>query len=123
MYNLINFSQVAQWGNNPPVMQETQETTAYSLGWEDALEKEMATHSSILGKSHGQRAWRTAVLRVVTSDTTGATAHMQSNSWWNTCWLPSSIPCPFSIFAFTTNTITTPKLYYTKPQDTTKFLI
>ena len=28
-----------------------------SLGWEDPLEKEMATHSSILaGKSHGQRS-------------------------------------------------------------------
>ena len=27
-----------------------------SLGWEDPLEREMATHSSILpGKSHGQR--------------------------------------------------------------------
>ena len=31
---------------NPPAMQETQETR--SLGWEDPLEKEMATHSSIL---------------------------------------------------------------------------
>ena len=30
---------------NPPVMQETQ---VYYLGWEDPLEKEMATHSSIL---------------------------------------------------------------------------
>ena len=30
---------------NPPVKQETQ---GQSLGWEDALEKEMATHSSIL---------------------------------------------------------------------------
>ena len=30
---------------------------APSLGWEDALEEEMATHSSILpGKSHGQRS-------------------------------------------------------------------
>ena len=29
-------------------MQETQETWVRSLGWEDALEKEMATHSSIL---------------------------------------------------------------------------
>ena len=28
-------------------MQETQETWARSLGWEDPLEKEMATHSSI----------------------------------------------------------------------------
>ena len=32
-------------------MQETQETQAGSLGWENPLEKEMATHSSIL-------AWR-----------------------------------------------------------------
>ena len=30
---------------NPPVMQETR---VRSLGWKDPLEKEMATHSSIL---------------------------------------------------------------------------
>ena len=36
---------------NPPVMQETQEMLVQSLGWEDPLEKGMATHSSIL-------AWR-----------------------------------------------------------------
>ena len=30
---------------NPPAMRET---WVQSLGWEDALEKEMATHSSIL---------------------------------------------------------------------------
>ena len=29
-------------------MQENQETGVQSLGWEDPLEKEMATHSSIL---------------------------------------------------------------------------
>ena len=29
-------------------MQETQETLVRSLGWEDSLEEEMATHSSIL---------------------------------------------------------------------------
>ena len=29
-------------------MQETQETRVWSLGWEDLLEEEMATHSSIL---------------------------------------------------------------------------
>ena len=28
----------------------------WSLGWEDPLEKEMATHSSTHGKSHGQRS-------------------------------------------------------------------
>ena len=33
-------------------MQETQETRIPSLGWEDPLEEEMATHSSIL-------AWKT----------------------------------------------------------------
>jgi len=32
----------------PPAMQETQETRVQSLGWEDPLEEEMATHSSIL---------------------------------------------------------------------------
>ena len=36
---------------NPPAMQETQEMQVWSLGWEDPLEEEMATHSSIL-------AWR-----------------------------------------------------------------
>ena len=31
-----------------PVMQETQETWGESLGWEDPLKEEIATHSSIL---------------------------------------------------------------------------
>ena len=42
-------SLVAQRGKNLPAVQEIQ---AQSLGWEDPLEKEMATHFSIL-------AWRT----------------------------------------------------------------
>ena len=33
---------------NPPAMQEMQKIQIGSLGWEDPLEKEMATHSSIL---------------------------------------------------------------------------
>ena len=41
-------SVVAQVGKNPPPMWET---WVQSLGWEDPLEKETATHSSIL-------AWR-----------------------------------------------------------------
>ena len=36
---------MAQPVKNPPAMQET---WVRSLGWEDPLEKEMATHSSIL---------------------------------------------------------------------------
>ena len=35
----------AQLVKNPPAMQET---LVRSLGWEDLLEEEMATHSSIL---------------------------------------------------------------------------
>ena len=42
-------SLVAQSVKNLPAMQET---WVRSLGWEDPLEKEMATHSSVL-------AWRT----------------------------------------------------------------
>ena len=41
-------SLVAQLGKNPPSVREIR---VQSLGWEDALEKGMATHSSIL-------AWR-----------------------------------------------------------------
>ena len=39
---------MAQWVKNLPAMQKT---LVRSLSWEDPLEKEMATHSSIL-------AWR-----------------------------------------------------------------
>ena len=46
--NLIGASLVAQMVKNLPVMQKTQ---VRSLGWEDPLEKGMATHSSML-------AWR-----------------------------------------------------------------
>ena len=38
---------VAQLVKNLPAMQETR---VRSLGWEDILEKEMATHSSILAR-------------------------------------------------------------------------
>ena len=44
-------SLVTQMAKNLPAMQETQ---VWSLGWEDALEKEMATHSSILA---GRISW------------------------------------------------------------------
>ena len=41
----------AQQVKNPPAMQEIQETRVQFLGQEDPMEKEMATHSSVL-------AWR-----------------------------------------------------------------
>ena len=43
---------MAQTVKNLPAMQKTWETEGRSLGWEDPLENEMVTHSSIL-------AWRT----------------------------------------------------------------
>ena len=42
---------MAQWEKNPPIMQETWEMQVQSLGREDSLKKDMATHSSI-------RAWK-----------------------------------------------------------------
>ena len=44
-------SQVAQWSRTCLPMQELQEAWVRSLGWEDPLEKEMATYSSILAWS------------------------------------------------------------------------
>ena len=38
------------------VLKNNEETRVRSLGWEDPLEEEMATHSSVLArKFHGQR--------------------------------------------------------------------
>ena len=45
-------------------MQEPQETSVISLGWEDPLEEGMATRSSILAENPMDRgAWRAAVHR------------------------------------------------------------
>ena len=41
---------MAQQVKNPPAMQELQEAQVKSLGWEDPLEKEKTTHSSILAR-------------------------------------------------------------------------
>ena len=46
-------------------MQETQETQVPSMGQEDTLEEEMATHSSIL-------AWEFYTIPVITNDKTEA---------------------------------------------------
>ena len=54
---------MAQLVKNPPAMQETQETWVPSLGWEDPLEEEVATHSSIF-------AWKILWTKEPTKDTT-----------------------------------------------------
>ena len=45
---LSRASLMVHWVKNLPAMQGTQETQVQSLGQEDPLEKETATHSSIL---------------------------------------------------------------------------
>jgi len=49
--DLEAYPQVVLVVKNLPALQEVKETWVQSLGWEDPLEEEMATHSSIL-------AWR-----------------------------------------------------------------
>ena len=44
-FNTLRSSLVAQLVKNPPAVQKTQ---VQSLSWEDPLDKELATHSSIL---------------------------------------------------------------------------
>ena len=53
---------------NPPAVQEPQETRIQSLGQEDPLEGEMATHSSILAS--GQRSLGVATVFGVTKSWT-----------------------------------------------------
>ena len=50
-------------------MQETQETQVQSLGWEDPLEEDMATHSSYssLEKSMDRGAWQATIHGVAKS--------------------------------------------------------
>ena len=61
-------SLVSQMVKNPPTMRET---WVGSLGWEDSLEEDMATHSSILAWKNpvDRGAWRTTVHGVTKSPT------------------------------------------------------
>ena len=62
---------MAQLVKNLPAVQETQETQVRSLHQENPLEKELATHSSLLTwKSHGQRSLASYSPQVPESDRT-----------------------------------------------------
>ena len=60
--------QMAQWQR---ILLTMQEIGIPSLGWEDLLEKEMATHASIfcLGNPLDRGAWRATVHRAAKSQT------------------------------------------------------
>ena len=62
-FSIFCFSQVAQWQRVFLPVQEPQETWVHSLGWEDPLEEEMATHSNILVWENpmDRGAWLTAL--------------------------------------------------------------
>ena len=47
---MVKASQLAQWLRICLPIQEMQEPQLQPLGWEDALDKEMPTHSSILAR-------------------------------------------------------------------------
>ena len=81
-------SLVAQWVNNPPARQETQETQFWSLGQEDPLEKGMGSHSSILAwrTPWTEETWRATVRGI--SDMTEAT---EPTGAGEVPWLPKQI--------------------------------
>ena len=67
-------SLVAQLVKNPPAVRET---WVQSLGWEDPLEKGMATHPGILGleNSMDRGAWQATVCGVTKSRTQSSDMH------------------------------------------------
>ena len=59
---------------SPLLMQETQDIWVWTLGWEDLLEQEMATHSSILAREiPGQRSLVWATVHGITKNWTRLT--------------------------------------------------
>ena len=61
-------------------MKEAQETWVRPLSWKDPLEEGMTTHSSPMGKSHGQRSLADYSLQgCIESDTTERTEHTHTH--------------------------------------------
>ena len=80
---------------NPPAMQETQ---VQSLDWQDPLEEEMATHSSILAWEipWTEKPGRLQSMGVSESDTTKATEHTPTHvpsGSFSMSFIPSASIC------------------------------
>ena len=76
-------------------MQETQGIWVWSLGWEDPLEKEKATHSNILAwEIPGTKEFGGLQSKKVAKNQTQVSSHTQSwlgsHESKSTCYLPAS---------------------------------
>ena len=69
---------------NPPAMQETQ---VHSLGWEDPLEKEMATRSSTLAWKipRTEEPGRLTVHGIATTERLNFVPFVQPSLWFGSC--------------------------------------
>ena len=87
---------MAQQVKNLTAMQETQEMQIQSLGWEDALEEEIWTHSSILAwDPHAQRRL-VAYSSWVSKNQTQWSTYVHRGLWQlHVCWFSSSLCLQF----------------------------
>ena len=96
-----------------------QETWVRSLGWEDPLKKEMATHSSILAwRIMDRGAWWATVQEITESDVTEATEHAcyewPSGFRYFLQFKPESGNKEFMIWAKVSSWVWPVKLYFAK---------
>ena len=89
-------SLVAKMINNLPAMQET---WVWSLGWEDTLEKGMATHSNILAWRIpiDRGAWRAAVLGLQWVRHNWVTKHSTYSFFRGESWKPMRLGKLFQV--------------------------
>ena len=100
--NACGASPVAQLVKTQLSMQKIQEAWVLSLGWEDTLEKEMATHSSIL-------AWKipwteeSGGVQSMGSQRVGHhwATEQQRNALWSTCSWDAPFCCPHWLLSVT----------------------
>ena len=105
--NACGASPVAQLVKTQLSMQKIQEAWVLSLGWEDTLEKEMATHSSIL-------AWKipwteeSGGVQSMGSQRVGHhwATEQQRNALWSTCSWDAPFCCPHWLLSVTAGNLT-----------------
>ena len=94
-WSIIWDSLMAQWVKDLPAMQETQETLVWSLGWDDPLEEEMATHSSILAWKIPWTEGLTGIGQRVTEelDVTKHThfVNLHNKYWWSAGFVSGTV--------------------------------